>query len=119
MAEREVNKQTEDENGRTRLDRPFTAEEAKELDARNRERLTAGRTGRFEPFLSGTEKQARVKRSKVKTSLGDGPRFRGPSYWLRLERERHFQVGRPPNLRFRSAQAPRLRRSHPCGLSIP
>ena len=50
--------------GRTRLDRPFTAEEAKELDARNRERLTVGRTGRFDPCLSGTEQEARSKRSK-------------------------------------------------------
>ena len=39
MAEtREVYEQVEDETGRTRRDRPFTAEEAKELDARNRQR---------------------------------------------------------------------------------
>ena len=65
MAEtREVYEQVEDETGRTRLDRPFTAEEAKELDARNRERLTVGRTGRFDPYLSSTEQEARSKRSK-------------------------------------------------------
>ena len=65
MAEtREVYEQVEEETGRTRLDRPFTAEEAKELDARNRERLTVGRTGRFDPYLSGTEQEARSKRSK-------------------------------------------------------
>ena len=39
-------------------------EEAKALDARNRERLTVGRTGRFDPYLSGTEQEARSKRSK-------------------------------------------------------
>jgi hypothetical protein len=51
--------------GRTRLDRPFTPEEAKEQDARNRERLQKGRTGRFDPFLTGTETTARAKRSKL------------------------------------------------------
>ena len=65
MAEtREVFEQVEDETGRTRLDRPFTAEEATELDARNRERLTVGRTGRFDPYLSCAEQEARSKRSK-------------------------------------------------------
>ena len=66
MAEtREVYEQVEDETGRTRLDRPFTAEEAKALDARNLERLTAGRTGRFDPYLSG-EDQRRAKRGTSK-----------------------------------------------------
>jgi hypothetical protein len=54
-----------DEAGRTRLDRPFTAEEAKEQDAANTAKLEKGRTGRFEPFLSGEEKQARTKRSRL------------------------------------------------------
>ena len=64
MAEtREIYEQAEDETGRTRLDRPFTPEEAKEQDARNRERLQAGgRTGRFDPYLSGTEQEARAQR---------------------------------------------------------
>jgi hypothetical protein len=38
------------------------AAEAKAQDARNRERLGAGRTGRFDPYPSGKEKQARAKR---------------------------------------------------------
>ena len=44
---------------------PFTPEEAKEQDARNREKLQAGRTLRFEPFLSGTEQKARAQRRKT------------------------------------------------------
>ena len=44
----------------------FTPGEAKAQDAENRERLEKGRTGRFEPFLSGEEQQARALRgSKV------------------------------------------------------
>lgn len=65
LASEEVFQQTEDDAGRTRLDRPFTPEEAKQQDAENRERLEKGRTGRFDPYLSGTEKQARAKRSKL------------------------------------------------------
>ena len=68
--ETEVFEQVEDEAGRTRLDRPFTAEEAKEQDARNREQLQAGRTGHFDPYLSGTEKQARAKRGSRRGSNG-------------------------------------------------
>lgn len=63
---RDVYEQHEDETGRTRLDRPFTPEETKEQDARNRERLGAGRTGRFDPYLSGTERQARAKRGRTR-----------------------------------------------------
>ena len=62
LASEEVFQQTEDEAGRTRLDRPLTPEEAAAQDAANRERLEKGRTGRFEPFLSGEEQQARAKR---------------------------------------------------------
>jgi hypothetical protein len=66
MAEtREIFEQVDDGVGCTRLDRPFTAEEAAAQDAANRARLEKGRTGRFDPFLSGTEKQARAKRSKL------------------------------------------------------
>ena len=57
-----VFEQTEDPNGRTRMDRPLTPAEAAAQDAENRAMLEAGRTGRFEPFLSGEEKQARAKR---------------------------------------------------------
>jgi hypothetical protein len=65
MAEkRETLEQVEDEAGRTRLDRPFTAEEAQAQDAANRERLEKGRTGRFEPFLLGEEHTARAKRGR-------------------------------------------------------
>ena len=60
--ERAVYEQVEDETGRTRLDRPFTAEEAEQQDAENRERLEKGRTGRFDPFLTGEEQRARAKR---------------------------------------------------------
>jgi len=63
--ETEVFEQVEDEAGRTRLDRPFTPDEAKAQDAENRERLDEGRTGRFEPFLSGTEQKARAQRRKT------------------------------------------------------
>jgi hypothetical protein len=63
---RKVFEQVEDETARTRLDRPFTAEEAKEQDSRNGERLQAGRTGRFEPFLSGEEQYARARRGTRK-----------------------------------------------------
>ena len=52
---REIFEQVKDEHGRTRLDRPFTPEEAKERDARNRERLQKGRTGRLEPFFHERE----------------------------------------------------------------
>ena len=58
----EVFEQAEDPNGRTRMDRPLTPAEAQAQDAENRARLEAGRTGRFEPFLSGEEKQARARR---------------------------------------------------------
>ena len=62
MAEtREIFEQVRDETGRLRLDRPFTPEEAAALDAANRENL-GGRTGRFDPFFTGTEKKARAKR---------------------------------------------------------
>lgn len=64
MASEEVFEQVENEAGRTRLDRPLTPDEAKAQDAENRERLEKGRTGRFDPFLSGEEQQARVKRIK-------------------------------------------------------
>jgi hypothetical protein len=47
------------------LGRPLTAEEAKEQDAANRAKLEKGRTGRFDPYLSGAEKRARAKRSKL------------------------------------------------------
>jgi hypothetical protein len=63
---REVYEQREDETGRTSLDRPFTAEEATAQDARNRQRLEACRTGRFDPFLSGEELQARAKRGRTR-----------------------------------------------------
>jgi len=49
---------------RTRLDRPFTPEEAQAQDAANRERLEKGRTGRFEPFLSGKEQRVRARRGR-------------------------------------------------------
>jgi hypothetical protein len=63
--EREVFQQVRDESGRLRLDRPFTPEEAAALDAANREKLEKGRTGRFDPFLTGTEQTARKKRAKL------------------------------------------------------
>ena len=71
MAEtREVYEQVEDETGRTRLDRPFTAEEAKELDARNRERLTVGRIRRFDPYAPGAG--GSVKAQQVVDALASG-----------------------------------------------
>ncbi len=60
--EPEVFEQAEDPNGRTRMDRPLTPAEAAAQDGENRAMLEAGRTGRFEPFLSGEEKQARARR---------------------------------------------------------
>jgi len=42
------------------------SEEAAAIDARNRERLEEGRTGRFEPFLTGEEQQARARRGTSK-----------------------------------------------------
>ena len=42
-----VYEQTEDERGRTRLDRPFTAEEAAAQDAAHRERYREERAKRF------------------------------------------------------------------------
>ena len=67
MASEEVFQQIEDDASRTRLDRPFTVDEAKAQDAENRERLEKGRSGRFEPFLSGEEQQARAKRGRTRT----------------------------------------------------
>jgi hypothetical protein len=65
MAEkREIFEQVDDGAGRTRLERPFTAEEAQAQDAANRAKLEKGRTGRFEPFLSGEEQKARAKRRR-------------------------------------------------------
>ena len=67
MAEqREIYELREDEMGRTRLDRPFTPEEAAAQDAANRERLEAGRTGRFDPYHTGEEQQARARRGTSK-----------------------------------------------------
>ena len=39
-----------------------TPDEAAAIDAANREKLEKGRTGRFAPFVSGEEHQARAKR---------------------------------------------------------
>ena len=66
MASEEVFEQVEDEHGRTRMDRPLTPDEAKQQDAENRERLEKGRTGRFDPYLSGEEQQARAKRGRTR-----------------------------------------------------
>ena len=67
MAEkREVYEQVVDDSGRTRLDRPFTPEEAQAQDARNREKL-GGRTGRFDPYFTGEEEQVRAKRGTRKS----------------------------------------------------
>lgn len=66
MAEtREIFEQVEDEQGRTRLDRPFTPEEAKEQDERNRAKL-GYRTGRFDAFMTGTEKEPRAKLGRTR-----------------------------------------------------
>ena len=73
MAEtREVYEQVEDETGRTRLDRPFTAEEAKELDAWNWERLTVGphRPLRRLPLRQGA--RGSVKAQQVVDALASG-----------------------------------------------
>ncbi len=63
---RETFEQVRDEAGRTRLDRPFTPDEAKAQDAENRAKLEKGRTGRFDPYLSGEEQQARAKRGRTR-----------------------------------------------------
>ena len=60
-----MRQQVHDGAGRTCLDRPFTAEEAAAQDARNREKL-GGRTGRFDPFLTGEEEKARAKRGRTR-----------------------------------------------------
>ena len=65
-AKHEAYEQRKDERGLTRLDWPFTPEEAKEQDARNRERLEKGRTGRFDACFTGEEQHARAKRGRSK-----------------------------------------------------
>jgi len=65
-----------DEAGRTRLDRPFTSEDAKGRDAATIETLGAGRTGRVDPNPSGTEKRARAKRSSSQTRCTRRPDLR-------------------------------------------
>jgi hypothetical protein len=47
--EAELFEQVEDEHGRTRLDRPFTAEEARVQDEQNMTRYFAERATRFGP----------------------------------------------------------------------
>jgi hypothetical protein len=65
MAEkREVFEQTQDEHGRTRMDRVLTPEEAAAQNAANAAKLEPGRLGP-QPFHSGTEKEPRAKRPKL------------------------------------------------------